>query len=296
MIKKNLIFPLIVIIEETNDCNLKCVMCPRTKMSREVGYMDFGLYKKIIDECCEYKVSILALHIFGEPLMHQSLCKMIKYAKSRGIRHVSLSTNATLLNETKSKEILDSGLDVMTISLDGSRKETYEKLRKGSNFDSVTNNIKKFLTLEKELGLKKPLVKLQIIRMKETEHEIELFEKHWYSSANDIQVVAYDTFAGQVEDRSVKADRYIRRRVPCRALWDQIAIYWDGNVPICCHDVEGNMLMGNVQHKSIKDVWNNQKFEKVRQRHIDEEYSKLQLCADCKEWWRYSESVWYWWK
>ena len=93
--------PSYIWIEPTNNCNLKCIMCPTGTGMVDVdkGFMDFALYKRIIDEISEY-ASAITLAISGESLLHPDFFKMIEYASSNGTK-VLLNTNATLLTNEK---------------------------------------------------------------------------------------------------------------------------------------------------------------------------------------------------
>src|SRR3989339_413672 len=124
-------FPSNIFVELTNICNLKCPICASRKMERPKGYMDFGLYKKIIDECSQYGKVDVMLHMFGESLLHKDFIKMIRYGKQYPDIKLAFSTNATLLNKEYSKELIESGLDGIHLSLDGFTKETYESIRSG---------------------------------------------------------------------------------------------------------------------------------------------------------------------
>ncbi len=106
-------FPQEIWIENTNVCNAVCVMCPREKQSRPLGLMKFSLFEKLIKEISGFSDSVnrVHLHNYGEPLMDKELPKRIKLAKEFGIKHVFFVTNASLLTQELSREIIVAGLD-----------------------------------------------------------------------------------------------------------------------------------------------------------------------------------------
>src|SRR5262249_62207676 len=112
-----------------NHGNLRCIMGPPGLgvIARPRGSMDMGLYRRIVDEIGGL-VGSAVLHSWGEPLMHPDLFEMIRYGKRAGMR-METSTNITLLNEERAREILDAGLDVLYLAMDGVTKETYEPVR-----------------------------------------------------------------------------------------------------------------------------------------------------------------------
>jgi radical SAM protein with 4Fe4S-binding SPASM domain len=172
-------------IELTNDCNLRCIMCPRQRMRRSIGYMDFDLYKKIIDE----SIGMNAIFsLFGEPLMHPDFLKMIDYAK--GKVNIILYTNALNLNEEISRAILGNpSITTIFFSLDAVTPQTYRKIKGSDEYDEVIQNIHRFLKMKREKisklkdidyqGDLNPIVALQILKMKENDHEIEEFWSRW---------------------------------------------------------------------------------------------------------------------
>ncbi|MBI3813892.1 MAG: radical SAM protein, partial [Nitrospinae bacterium] len=133
-IRNRLRRPLKVTIEITNACNSDCIMCPRQSMTRSVGNMDFELYKKIIADCGRIGVKIIQPFNFGEPLLHKRLGDFIRYAKENTKSRVQISTNGSILDDEKAREILDSGLDRINIDIDGFTRDTYKKVRRNLDF------------------------------------------------------------------------------------------------------------------------------------------------------------------
>src|SRR3989304_2259966 len=154
--------PLRLWVEPTSFCNLKCPMCTSKDIPEEkIGYMDWDLYRKIIDEAKGFVYDI-NLFLGGESLFHKRLPDMIRYAKENGIS-TRLSTNATVLTKDKAKAILDAGLDFIIFSFDGYEKEVYEEIRVNANFEKTLGNIKGFLEEKKRRGSRKPYVVFQMI-------------------------------------------------------------------------------------------------------------------------------------
>ncbi|MCB0239603.1 MAG: radical SAM protein, partial [Anaerolineae bacterium] len=166
-------------IESTNICNLDCVMCPTglKQVKRPQGYMDFDVFKSIVDEMAPY-VKATTLHIWGEPLMHKRIFDMIAYCRQKGLR-AEISTNATLLDERKAKGLLDAGLATIYLCLDGFRPETYESIRVKADYERTNANIHRFLDLKVNGGYTYPYVNLQIIQMEQTMPEVDEFVAAW---------------------------------------------------------------------------------------------------------------------
>ena len=114
-------YPIHLDIESTSICNLDCPMCPYPEMRIKKGNMSLDLFKNIIDQC-DGKVFDVLLHMYGEPLVNKEIFKMISYAKEKGVRITSMSTNLTLLTREKAKQLIEAGLDKITLSFDGTDK------------------------------------------------------------------------------------------------------------------------------------------------------------------------------
>jgi hypothetical protein len=124
--KYHLPLPSVLMIENTNHCNAECVMCPRDTLSRKPGFMDFGLFEKIIKEVSSVRRKpVTHLHGFGEPLLDKLLAERIQLAKACGIDRTYIVTNASLLFPEISRKIISAGLDKMKISFYGTDEESY---------------------------------------------------------------------------------------------------------------------------------------------------------------------------
>lgn len=131
-------YPLNLDIEASSACNLRCPMCPRTVVmknsdkTREYSkHFDFSLYQRLIDEAAKLGIYAVKLNWLGEPLMNPRIVDMVRYAKSKGIEDVIMNTNATLLTEKMSRELISAGIDRIFFSFDSPYKDAYEKIRGG---------------------------------------------------------------------------------------------------------------------------------------------------------------------
>ncbi|MBU1854937.1 MAG: radical SAM protein, partial [Nanoarchaeota archaeon] len=140
----SLSFPNTVQIQTSNKCNADCVFCPysHTEAKKDFQIMDWKLYKKIIDECSENKVQNILPFLFNEPLLNKELVKYINYAKEKNPASViKIFTNGSLLTNKLSKELLDSKIDQVIFSFNGSTKEEYESSMKNLDFEKTKKRI-----------------------------------------------------------------------------------------------------------------------------------------------------------
>ncbi|MBU1136568.1 MAG: radical SAM protein [Nanoarchaeota archaeon] len=280
-LKKELVsrgLPTEITIELTNICNLHCIMCPHDKMKRKQGFMDFNLFKKIIDQVKSH-VEIVDLDLFGESLMNPEAFKMIKYCKSKGLKTL-VNSNMTHMNEEKCKKLINSGLDMLTISFDGATKETYEKVRKGANYEQTLQNIKTFLKLK---GQGKPHTRIQMIYMTHTESEAKKFLEIWKKTNADL--VRIKPFINLDREKKFYAIEHLKQKQnerPCIYLWRNLSVYWNGDVVPCCDDYDSMYVVGNVNKKPIKEIWNDKPLVELRRKHIQGKQNLVRLCKECR--------------
>ena len=255
----------------------------------KTGYMDWDLYKKIIDEAKDFVYDI-NLFIGGESLFHKRLPEMIAYAKANGIR-TRLSTNATVLTKDKREALIDAGLDFIIFSFDGYEKEVYEKIRVNANFEKTLGNIREFLAEKQRRGSRLPYVVFQIIEFAGV-GGVEEKRKAFLKSLEGLPIdrfsfISPHTFGGKIprEDRKgfrSKGSRY----VPCTFLWYSMSVRWDGMVVPCCVDLAGDMPVGDLRKESLLEVWNGPMLVDMRNKIASGRYQEIPLCSRCDILWK----------
>jgi MoaA/NifB/PqqE/SkfB family radical SAM enzyme len=272
-------------VESTNHCNLRCIMCPTGLgvIRRPKGYMDLGLFRRIVDETAPFAPAIV-LHSWGEPMMHPELFEMIRYARSRDV-WVETSTNITLLTEERIRNVLASGLDQLYLAMDGVTKATYERVRVGANFDKVLRNVERLLALKHETGAATRIV-LQIIAMNETREEVAEFVRRWTRPEVDqVNVKHLDTWGDQVEaitEHAIEREAPPVRR-PCPNLWYHGYIFWDGALVSCERDYDVKTPLGNVAERGVLAAWHGERMRQLREKHVRGDFT-APACANCVEW------------
>lgn len=275
--------PHTVFTETTNNCNLNCQMCYRA--NRPIGYMDFTLFKSVVDQCAKIGNICLMLHYGGETTLHPQFIEMLKYAmsKRKHLYNVGFFTNGMLLDEIKSAWIVKLGLDYVTFSIDGIGKTT-ERIRKGSNYETIAENINKLLWLR---GNKpKPIVSTNTTITTQTDEELQAVRKEWASK------VATVHFNGCIDNhfRILNQERWskwnetsLKNNQPkfCTMPFYLMGVLWNGQVTYCCHDLNGIGNVGDATKESLMDIWRGEKFRKVRRQVLFNEPNPGSLCSWC---------------
>jgi len=284
-------------LEPTNICNIKCQMCPNPLIPRDQkGKMDFSLFRKIVDEVSSFANELYLFHR-GESLIHPKLPQMVGYAKERGLL-VKLNTNATLLTEEKSREILESGLDLISFSIDGYEKEVFERVRVGARFDKVVSNVRTFLQLKENGGFKRPLTQIEIMEFAAysqtnlEKRKADFLRNFEGLSVNRIVIRRPHNVGGSVELNEAQGYNAQKEHYfPCSFPWYSLAIHWNGNVCPCPRDFMGDLVLGNVGTMSLAEIWNNEKMVSVRGNILERELEDQVCCRNCDQTYRHQASV-----
>jgi len=252
--------------------------------------MDWDLYKKIVDEVSQYPGTIFRLLGDGEPLCNPKFVDMLAYAKEKNISPVNFITNGLLLNETKASAILKTGIEAVEISLDAINKDTYEKIRRGSNYDTVMRNAHNFIKLRDQLKAKTKIL-VSIIQQRESENEYDDFVAYWTHRVDKVISRVYTSIGGLVDTSKIKIDNK-GDRWPCPQLWRRLFINVDGLAEFCVEDWHDKTIVGDLNGASIKDVWSSSEYEKIRNCHLAEKFDEVPYCDQCLDWkardWNYN--------
>jgi len=184
-------FPLHLDIEITNVCNLLCPMCPRTLIIKNnipltPYFIDIRVFQLAVSSGFGNGLCAVNLNAAGETLFHPDIVRMVDYAKNMDVLDVMFHTNATLLTESLSYDLVSAGLDKLIVSFDSPVKEHYEKIRVGASYDQVLNNVRQFVEIRNRRNRKLPQVRINMVVMQENEGEIEQMIDLWRDYADTI--------------------------------------------------------------------------------------------------------------
>jgi len=271
-------FPDHVDVEISSACNMRCPMCYtitdefRQRVKKE--FMEFGLFKKIVDECASYGTYSIRISLRGEPFLHKDAVRMIRYAKEKGIKEVSSLTNNLALNPSLFKEAMDAGLDWLTISFDG-LGEKYEWVRQPASFEESLAKIKEYKQIKERARSHKPVIKIQTIwpAIKDCAKEYcALFNPY----VDDIAINPLIDYL-----HSDKDVQYIKRFV-CPVLYQRLVIGSDGKVLLCSNDEFSSYPLGDAAEESLYSIWHGSKMNEARLLHnIHKGVEALEPCKHC---------------
>ena len=284
--KENIVdkVPLQIDLFAVDVCNLRCPMCPRQAFIPGKGYMQFDVIKKILDEASEHGLFAFNFAGLGEPTVHPDLFKIIRYAKDSGVVDVNMHTNGTKLSPDFNRQLLDSGLDRLIISLDSADKENYEKIRVGAKFEKVCAGVEDLIRQRDAHPRSRMHIKANFIEMDEADPtEKNKFVSFWKDKVNRIAVLRYlDCQTG--DEVIFHRDNYEQdESFCCPELWRRLVIVSDGTATLCPRDIKKKTIIGNVHEQTISEIWTGEKMQQARDFHRQGRYKEFASCGDCPD-------------
>lgn len=265
-------------------------------LTRGKGSMPVEEFQRLIDQVKDH-VFILYLYFQGEPFIHNDIYAMIRYATQNKI-FVITSTNGHFFHDGKrARDLVESGLRYLIISMDGASEETYKTYRVGGDFQRVIQGIRNIVAIRRNMRQKYPRLAVQFLVMKQNEHEIGRLQKLAANLGVDdvllksVQVVHFDRIE-EILPTNEKFRRYEQKdgawRLKgryynfCTKLWVGSVISWDSHVFACCFDKDGQNLHESLSSQTFTDIWKGEKYQGFRQTVLRQRQS-VEICRNCSE-------------
>ena len=271
-------YPDHVDLELSSSCNMVCPMCYTVTdtFKKLVPHMnlDYGLFRKIVDECAANNVFSIRLSLRGEPTLNPHFMDCLRYAKEKGIKEVDSLSNALRLTPEMFEEMVDLKMDWLTISFDGTG-ETYEEIRKPAKYNEMVEKIRTFSEIKRRKKSVKPVVRIQGV---------------WPAIENNPEEY-FDTFEPIVDEVSVNtlldylhSDKEIEyiNNFTCPVVFQRLVIGSDGRAFMCINDELGRKPIGDTRTQSVYEIWNGDAMREVRaihKRHMG--FNTFDPCKDC---------------
>jgi radical SAM protein with 4Fe4S-binding SPASM domain len=253
------------------------------------------LFKNTIDQLAS-TLTYLVFYFQGEPYLHPQFLSLVQYAAQKKI-YTATSTNAHYLTDANAKKTVESGLDRLIISLDGTTQETYESYRVGGKLEKVIEGTKNVLRWKKELKSLTPHVIFQFLVVKPNEHQIDDVKKLGRELGVEVALKTaqiYDYEHGS--DLIPSLDKYSRYRKDsnglysiknewmnhCWKMWHSCVITWDGKVVPCCFDKDAHYVLGDLTKNSFREIWNGEKYQDFRASLLRSR-DEIEMCRNCTE-------------
>jgi len=286
-------FPSQVVIDVTEVCNLACTHCPHPEFKKSEHYdarcLSPELNAKIVDEVRAYgvgKTRYIRYSSEGEPLVHPKGYEMIDYAVRNSGVYVTLTTNGTIMNERRTRALLDAGVHMIDISIDAFNADTYSKIRVNGNLEITRTNVLNLISWVKKSGLPTKVV-VSFIEQPQNEHEVADFESYWKEQGVDAVVVRrLHSAAGAVIEVAniMRKEQAKEERRPCVYPWERIVLNPRGYLAFCPADWTHGSSMVDYANTTVAEVWQGEFYRRLRQAHISNNYIEHNFCGQCPDW------------
>src|SRR5690242_1191600 len=270
--------PVEYIVETTAKCNLYCPMCPRETHKQPKEDMAGEIFERLVRESGSSAEHMMLIGL-GEPFMDRKIFDRIEYCERHNISTL-LSTNGTFLDEKTGSRLLDTPLAHITLSFDGSTKESFEYYRKGAKFEKVRDNFVRFARMKHARGSKIQIV-VQMVRMERNAGEVDDFIRFWSAVPGVDQVrIKQDETNLQQQEAGHAAEDW---KYPCHYLWrGPMYVKQSGDVYPCCQSymLDGKPV-GNIGDRPLEQIWNSGAMRHMRQLHVAGRAGEIDICSRC---------------
>ncbi|NCW88830.1 MAG: radical SAM protein, partial [Chitinophagia bacterium] len=282
----------------TTSCNLRCPECPSglRSFTRPTGMLQDDFFRSTIDQL-HRELFYLVFYFQGEPYLNPDFLKMVRYAADKKI-YTATSTNGHYLTEDNARRTIESGLDRLIISIDGTTQEVYEQYRVGGNLQKVLEGTRRVVAWKKKLKSRTPFIIFQFLVVKPNEHQLEDAKKLademgvdaiWFKTA---QVYDFENDPNELIPVNAKYSRYKKTSTGtqfkgnltnhCWRLWHDPVITWDGLVAPCCFDKDASHRLGDLRDQSFESIWRSDAYQSFRSK-ILQGRKNIDICSNCSE-------------
>ena len=268
------------VIETVTACALKCPSCYIGSgiVTRKKQIMDWELFSRIADQI-EPFVKHVYLHLWGEPTNHPRIGDMIRRVKQ--FATVDLSTHGQLVTEENADVLCEA--DTLAVSMEGLDQEVYEKYRVGGSFKKAWSALQLLAVKRGSIGKR---IGWTWVVTRDNEHQIEEARKLAETMGNVNFGAKSPYFTNpavreSLEPMDEKYRRYDRNgvikadRFTCHEFWQTIYILPDGTASTCCYDHSADWSVGNVNKKTILEIWNDEPYRALRRNHLAKQLNPL---------------------
>jgi organic radical activating enzyme len=266
-----------MMIELSSVCNARCHFCPHPTMEREKRIMEDDLFELIVSRVQEEKIKPTLIDLFGvgEPLTDKRLPGRIRRIKTAfPSSKIRITSNFALATPEKIDELLDSGLDMIQISLNAATKESHREIM-GLDYEKTVGNVE--MLLERRKVKKSQLyVTLSFVICEQNRFEANNFSRKWKQKVDRITFQRAVDWGGAIAIQGAYQDS----PYPCMDLFERIVILSNGDFSVCCQDHLG-VVKANVRNTPILSAFNSRVFQEMRTEHLEGDINQSQMCRNC---------------
>lgn len=286
-------FPSQIVVDATEVCNLACVHCPHPDFKKSehyrARYLPAELNAKMVDEVRTHGASLTQYIRYtsnGEPLIHPAIYDMLDYSVKHSGVLVTITTNGTIMNESRIERLLASGLHVIDISIDAHTDETYARIRVNGRLSVTRQNVHRLLQL-KALHRARTKIVVSFVEQPQNTHEVAAFEAYWKNAGADYVIIRrLHSAAGGVAGiaDALRHDQAAEPRRPCLYPWERILLNPRGELAFCPQDWTHGSVVRDYATTTIRETWQGEFYRRLREAHLGNNYCDHRFCGQCPDW------------
>jgi radical SAM protein with 4Fe4S-binding SPASM domain len=281
-------FPLHVDYEMMFRCNLTCPIClmslppdGRKAYGSAADELKPETVKRLIDEGAASGQRAMGFGGLWEPLLSPAIPKLVEYGRVRGLADALFNTNGYFLSRDIAWALIDSGLTKLMVSLDAATEPTYNKMRPGSNFKIVCQNIENFINLRAQLNTTLPLLRLSFCRTALNEDELEPFINRWQGAVDFFSIQTYGQYKSDNTPAFPKSHISPPPAGRCAQPNKRLLVRHNGDVLPCCDASATPLVIGNIYKNDLAEIWAGKQIAEVRERLENGDLPPA--CAACQK-------------
>jgi len=258
-------------LETILGCDADCPFCPQKKIDRKPVIMPDSIWKKIVEDTRGLGITYRPF-LQNEALLDKRLPQIVAYIKEDQTARAEINTNGSLLDERRSTRLIEAGIDLVRFSIDAFSPETFAMCRVGLDYQTVVDNINRFITIAgRQHG--RVVTEVRMIDMDANKHEQQDFIDYWSERADRALIVPLYHWPWD--------DGVEMVRKPCVKMREEMFFYSDGRAVLCCWDIAGRAVIGDVTKERVLDIWNGAVRRQCAEYLAHGEREKIPLCSRC---------------
>jgi len=268
-------------------CNLRCKWCSLDSRLRP-GFMDPALFERVLDDIADterYDVRVINLHHSGDILLHPRLREILESVERRkrarpDFPYVQALTSATHLTGDRVEALLATdAVDWLRFSVDGGNPRDFEAIRVGARWERVVGNIHAFLDEAERRGRE---LRTGVIAVFETgEPEIAPEFRDLVARVTNYMPRLPHNWVGKT-DLGLPAEPAPPQGL-CRFVLAQTVVLHDGRVTLCCNDLNAEGVIGDLNERSLHDIFRGPERRAVIDAMRAERRHDLAFCGTCSQ-------------
>jgi hypothetical protein len=263
--------PRYIQLETIIGCDADCPFCPQKKIGRKPVVMPDSIWRKIIDETRGLGITYRPF-LQNESLLDKRLPKIVAYIKEDPTARAEINTNGGLLDERRAIALIEAGIDLVRFSIDAFSPETFAKCRVGLDYATVVDNMNRFIEIARRRG-GRVVTEARMIDMEINRREQQDFIDYWSGRADRALIVPLYNWPWD--------DGVEMVRKPCIKMREEMFFFSDGRAVLCCWDIEGRAVIGDVTARSVLDIWRGDERRRCAEHLARGERDKILLCSRC---------------